>query len=118
MSQLILEAVLGTLGIRRTEAFFSDVQETREALQRISQNELHPFDGTSKDRAGFQYMKLMALGYREIPRLKKQATLLSPDGRWCYVPKGLQKTMDTIKDKEKLYSQFYWNSQTDRRVYA
>ena len=96
--------------IKRTESFFLEFQETREAMQRIASNNLHPYDGDIADRLGYDIIKLWSItNLKEFNKRKGQINLLSYEGRWCYVPTRLQSTMDITRRKEKLYSEFYYS---------
>lgn len=110
-------SLLKYLGIKRTEDFFEEFKETRQALQRIVDNDLHPCDGAEADREKYVWVKEGSrLTLRDFNKIKKAISLLTPNGGWCYVPPQIQGYLDGIRRREKFYSQFYWDAENNRKV--
>jgi len=108
MKKGLLEKLLGALGVSRTEQFFLEIQETREAMRRIANLELGPYAGSSADKICYSMLKKWSVGNAEYIKSEKSTiTLLTPSGRWCSVPPTLQGAMDIVREKDRLYMPFY-----------
>ncbi|MBS3079028.1 hypothetical protein J4218_02820 [Candidatus Pacearchaeota archaeon] len=108
MKKTMLESLLGVFGVERTETFFQEFQETREAMKRLANNKLHQYDGTSRDRLVHALIKAHAIMVFDVFYVRKsEITLLTSNRRWCYVPPSLKSVMDVTREQDKFYSQFY-----------
>ena len=119
MKKTILEGLLRVFRVERTEQFFQEFQETREALKRLSNSDIHPLDGTKRDQVEYSNFRDFARDYLpEFNSNKSDIKLLTSEGRWCYVPGNLRDLMNNIVQKEKFYSQFYWDIKNNRAVHV
>jgi len=108
MKKGLLEKLLGAFGVSRTEQFFLEIQETREAMKRIASLELDPYAGSNGEKIGYAMLKRWSRENAEyIKSEKRTITLLTPNGRWCSIPPTLQGAMDIVREKDRLYRPFY-----------